>query len=262
MFGSGPKSAALKPRWKWFLDTRLELYMLTQFTAEYLHTHTRAHTQTHSFPACVTVCVALFMQAASVLLWPAHPTQTTSTSLASGDFSVLLHLQERSSVPWNIWERCYCKVRRRSGLSTEGKSERKVKNKREKWGRETGGEKKSRWREKQHWWPREGGKREREMEVKGEAKKQKMGTGRHVSNNICEGGRGSCGCVREKAFQTTSVPRSTSLMGGEVRGRRDLKVRARRGDDWRCLEWRLMLLTQQADTGSSCIFYRRRNISW
>lgn len=129
--------------WKWFLDTRLELYMLTQFTAEYLHTHTRAHTQTHSFPACVTVCVALFMQAASVLLWPAHPTQTTSTSLASGDFSVLLHLQERSSVPWNIWERCYCKVRRRSGLSTEGKSERKVKNKQEKWGRETGGEKRA-----------------------------------------------------------------------------------------------------------------------
>lgn len=74
-------------------------------------------------------------------------------------------------------------------------------------------------------------KREREMEVKGEAKKQKMGTGRHVPNNICEGGRGSRGCVREKAFQTTSVPRSTSLMGGEVRGRRDLKVRARRGDD-------------------------------
>lgn len=107
------------------------------------HTHTRAHTQTHSFPACVTVCVALFMQAASVLLWLAHPTQTTSTSLASGDFSVLLHLQERSSVPWNIWERCYCKVRRRSGLSTEGKSERKVKNKREKWGRETGGEKRA-----------------------------------------------------------------------------------------------------------------------
>lgn len=69
------------------------------------------------------------------------------------------------------------------------------------------------------------------MEVKGEAKKQKMGTGRHVSNNICEGGRGSRGCVREKAFQTTSVPRSTSLMAGEVRGRRDLKVRARRGDD-------------------------------
>lgn len=70
------------------------------------------------------------------------------------------------------------------------------------------------------------------MEVKGEAKKQKMGTGRHVPNNICEGGRGSRGCVWEKAFQTTSVPRSASLMGGgEVRGRRDLKVRAHRGDD-------------------------------
>lgn len=212
--------------WVWTqissLETKMEMILRHQARIIHAHTvhswistytHTRAHT--HSFPACVTVCVALFMQAASVLLWPAHPTQTTSTSLASGDFSVLLHLQERSSVPRNIWERCYCKVRRRSGLSTEGMSERKVKNKREKWGRETGGEK-SRWREKQHWWPREGGKREREMEVEGEAKKQKMGTGRHVPNNICEGGWSSRGCVREKAFQTTSVLRSSSLMGGRA----------------------------------------------
>lgn len=47
--------------------------------------------------------------------------------------------------------------------------------------------------------------------------KRKTGTGRHVPNNICEGGRkrrGSRGCVREKAFQTTSVTRATSVMRG------------------------------------------------
>lgn len=51
-----------------------------------------------------------------------------------------------------------------------------------------------------------------------EKKKRKTGTGmgRKMPNNICEGGiRGdSCGCVREKAFQTTSVMRATSVTGG------------------------------------------------
>lgn len=49
-----------------------------------------------------------------------------------------------------------------------------------------------------------------------EKKKRKTGTGRKVPNNICEGGRrgDSCGCVREKAFQTTSVMRATSVTGG------------------------------------------------
>lgn len=82
---------------------------------------------------------------------------------------------------------------------------------------------KSRWRDKQNLVKkRRCSKRESEKvgikRSRGKEKeKKKTGTGRDVLNNICEGGRkrtGSSGCVREKAFQTTSVMRATSVMRG------------------------------------------------
>ncbi len=71
-----------------------------------------------------------------------------------------------------------------------------------------GGEMKGNWEKKQM---------ERQTESGKEREEKKTGTGRHVPNNICEGGRkrrGSSGCVWEKAFQTTSVMRATSVMRG------------------------------------------------
>lgn len=234
--------------------------MLTQFTAEYLHTHTRAHTHTVSQLAWQYVLLSLCRLQAYYCDRPTQPKQQVLL-LPQETFQFYCICRRDRLCPETSGRDATAKWEEDLGWAQRESLKGRWKNKREKWGRETGG-KKGADGEKNSIGDQEKVEKEREMEVKGEAKKQKMGTGRHVPNNICEGGRGSRGCVREKAFQTTSVPRSTSLIGGEVRGRRDLKVRPRRGDDWRCLEWRLMLLTQQADTGSSCIFYRRRNISW
>ncbi|KAA8595335.1 hypothetical protein FQN60_012470 [Etheostoma spectabile] len=92
-----------------------------------------------------------------------------------------------------------------------------------------GGERKENWQKEQMERQTESGKKREgvardESEKVGvkrsrgkQKEKKKPGTGRDVPNNICKGGRRrtcSSGCVREKAFQTTSVMRATSVMRG------------------------------------------------
>lgn len=56
-----------------------------------------------------------------------------------------------------------------------------------------------------------------ERQKKGEKRRGRQGRVDMCQTTSAKGGRkrrGSRGCVREKAFQTTSVMRATSVMGG------------------------------------------------
>lgn len=88
-----------------------------------------------------------------------------------------------------------------------------------------------------------------ETERRGRRERKKAGTGRHVPNNICEGGRtrrGSRACVRAKAFQTTSVMRATSVMRGREEERK-------RRSSTESVARRFLVRLHVVDTGRSLI---------